>query len=167
MKTREELLNEIEKLCSNIREMLNAELNSSNNSKKELSDIEHQMWRSDTFRHICRDDSDEATVLEKKLDADPPLFKNNDIQNILDGFDWKNCVDIAKKLGYKYGFDESDITEEKLIEDALDMFRRAEDPATKCGRYQLGRLVVDKFYDFEEDYSWYTMSFFIEHGEAY
>lgn len=37
----------------------------------------------------------------------------------------------------------------------------------KSGRLQRGHLIVNKFWDEEEDWPWYTMQFFIENGEAY
>lgn len=165
MKTKKELLADLEKLCGEIKELLGSEEETPVVDKR--SDVEHQIWRSDTAKRLYFDDSADAKELEKELDKDLSLFKNKDIQSILDGFDWDECVDAAQKLGYKYGIDENTITKERLVEDALEMFRKLESSDTKCGRLQTGRLIVNKFYDFEENTPWYTMNFFIENNEAY
>lgn len=165
MRTKEELAADLLKICDEIKELLNSEEETCVVDRG--SDVDHQIWRSSTARRAFFDDSEDAQELEKELKKDKPLFENEDIQSILDNFDWDECVDAAKKLGYKYGIDEKTITKERLVEDALKMFRDLESSSAKCGRLQLGRLLVNKFWDFEENVPWYTMNFFIENNEAY
>lgn len=165
MRTKEELTADLLKICDEIKELLSSEKETCVVDRG--SDVDHQIWRSSTAKRAFFDDSEDAQELEKELKKDKPLFENEDIQSILDNFDWDKCVDAAEKLGYKYGIDEKTITKERLVEDALKMFRDLESSPAKCGRLQLGRLLVNKFWDFEENVPWYTMNFFIENNEAY
>jgi hypothetical protein len=179
MKTKEELVADLEKLSSatqSILEQCNKIKESLNNEEIDIidrcpdhlgSDVSHQIWRSNIAKRAYSDDSEETRELEKELEKDKQIFENNDIQSILDSFDWDECVDTAEKLGYKYGVNEKTITKERLVEDALEMFIKLESSDTKCGRLQVGRLLVNKFWDFEEKAPWYTMNFFIENNEAY
>lgn len=132
-----------------------------------------QKRRSDLTSEICNlEDSGKADNVackrvKKELEDLPKVFDNEEIQDILDCFHWDYCEVVSYKLGYTYGVNSEEITQEILIKSAIDLFEELESDSCKSGRLQRGRLIVNKFWDEEEDRPWYTMQFFIENGEAY
>lgn len=124
---------------------------------------------------ICQDlanasPSTNADELEEKLRKLPKTITwDDDLQEIVDDFDYWHAVELAKLCGFQY-YDPS-IGHEvfptvgHLVEDALEMARGLRE--VKCGRLQRGRLIMSKFWDEKQDESWYTLTYFLEHQENY
>lgn len=109
-------------------------------------------------------------AMEKQLRELPRTIPwDADLQEILDNFDFLHVHEKAHLCGFKYYIPilgrEDVPTVEILIQDAFEMADKLRD--CKCGRLQRGRLVLSKFWDEENNESWYTLGYFIEYQENY
>ena len=100
---------------------------------------------------------------EEELNNLSKAIEDDELQQIVDSFDFEKCIKVADDENWMYR--DSPITKEDLIKDILECAEDLKD--VKSGRMQRGRIVVNKLYDFKEAESWYSVSFIVEHGEAY
>lgn len=137
------------------------------------SPVQKEIFRRKLVREIIdldESDIDEATKkeLQQKREDFLKIYKvvdDEDFQEILDNFDFEKCVEVAASQGYKLGLDQHETTVEELIADTLDCYKGLEN--TQCGRFQYGRVVLYKLWDFKEAESWYSLNYIVENGENF
>lgn len=172
----QEELNQIKELINNaLSEAMSKVLSKHTDNAKKLTAtelIDIQQKRCELSQRLTEEGlkPEHEAELEKSLRKLPKTIPwDCNLQEIIDNFDYWDVVEKAKLCGFKYynpsvGY-ETFPSVGHLIEDALEMAQRLRDE--KCGRIQLGRLIMSKFWDEEHDESWYTLSYFIEHEENY
>lgn len=141
--------------------------------KSSKSPVQMEIFRRKLVQEIIElDESDTDEDAKRKVQQEnEDILKNykvvddEDFQEILDTFDFEKCVEVAASQGYKLGLDQHETTIEELIADTLDCYKRLEN--TQCGRFQYGRIVLYKLWDFKEAESWYSLNYIVENGENF
>lgn len=124
---------------------------------KEIIDLDESNTDEDTKKEL-QQEREELLKTCKVVD-------DEDFQEILDTFDFEKCVDVAASQEYRLGLDQHKTTVEDLIADTLDCYKRLKN--SKCGRLQLGRIILYKLWDFEEAENWYSLNYIVENGENF
>lgn len=153
-----------EKLNNIIAELKTIESIKINTKQDDFDSVLIQIERNNISTKMHADETrpEEFENLSRCLNNLPVIFTNSEVQDIIDLFDFDECVNVSQKLGWTYR-DEL-ITKKILVENAIELLKNAIDCNRDCGRFQLGRLVVN-FFTSPDEGRWYTMTFFVEHGE--